>query len=292
MAVFDTPHPITATIAITAGDIRVEASERGDTVVEVRPTDAGNDLDVKAARQVRVDYTRGRLAVKEPTGPGRRFATPHGGGSVDVRIALPEDSHVRGGSAWAALCADGRLGEVRFEGVRSDIRLEHTGALRAVTVGGNVWVGRVVGHAEITTSFGDIRVGVIEGSAVIGNESGDTTIDEIIGDLRVGSTRGGVDIARAHADVEVKGAHGDVRIGEAGRGRIRLTTVSGAIAVGVREGSTAGFDVSTVSGRMRNLLDPVHGPGRAGEVVEIRARTFDGDVTISRSRAPLGRRGD
>ncbi|WP_424640543.1 DUF4097 family beta strand repeat-containing protein [Embleya sp. AB8] len=283
MAVFDTPRPITATIAITAGDIRIDASERGDTVVEVRATDAANDLDVKAAEQVRVDYARGRLSVKEPTGLGRRVGGSRGGGSVDVRIAVPEGSHVRGGSAWAALHADGRLGEVRFEGVRSDIRLEHTGPLRVAAVRGDISVGRVVGHAEITAHFGDVRVDLIEGSAVIGNENGDTTIGEITGDLRVGGTQGAVDIALPHADVEVKAAHGDVRIGEAARGRIRLTTVSGAIDIGIREGSAVGFDVSTVSGHVRNLLDVVDGPGHAREIVEIRARTFDGDVTIRRS---------
>ena len=40
MPTFDTPEPITATIDLAIGDVRISAGERGTTVVEVRPSDA------------------------------------------------------------------------------------------------------------------------------------------------------------------------------------------------------------------------------------------------------------
>ena len=40
MPTFDTPEPITATIDLAIGDVRISAGDRGTTVVEVQPSDA------------------------------------------------------------------------------------------------------------------------------------------------------------------------------------------------------------------------------------------------------------
>ena len=48
MPTFDTPEPISATVELTLGDVRISASERIDTVVGVEPSDASNDEDRKA----------------------------------------------------------------------------------------------------------------------------------------------------------------------------------------------------------------------------------------------------
>ena len=66
MSTFTTPAPISATVDIIFGDITVRASDRTDTVVEVRPVDPAWDLDVKAAEQVVVEFTDGKLQVKHP----------------------------------------------------------------------------------------------------------------------------------------------------------------------------------------------------------------------------------
>jgi hypothetical protein len=66
MPTFTTPAPISAAVDIIFGDITVRASERTDTVVEVRPVDPNWDLDVKAAAEVVVDFSHGRLQVKHP----------------------------------------------------------------------------------------------------------------------------------------------------------------------------------------------------------------------------------
>ena len=55
MPIFDTPAPISVTIEIGVGDIRVVASERADTVVDVQPSDGSKQSHVTAAEQTRVE---------------------------------------------------------------------------------------------------------------------------------------------------------------------------------------------------------------------------------------------
>ncbi|MEU0989193.1 MULTISPECIES: DUF4097 family beta strand repeat-containing protein [unclassified Streptomyces] len=284
MASFDTPEPITAVFEIGIGDIRLRASDRVDTVVEVRPTDSSKVSDVAAAKQVRVNFSRGKLQVKTDWRLLRRSsASPEEGGSVEVSVELPEGSQVRGGSAWAGLYAEGRLGECQFETVESDILLDQTGPLRLTAISGDITVARMTGHGEITKKSGTVRIGEIEGSAVIKNDHGANSVGEVTGTLRVTGANGDIDITRAYGGVEAKTASGCIRIGEVRRGLVLLTAASGDVEVGIREGSAVKYDVSTVFGTVHNELDSAEGPGDSVDVVEVRVRTFDGDVAIRRS---------
>jgi hypothetical protein len=49
MQKYDTPAPVTAVVDIPAGQIRLIATDRADTTVEVRPADPASRRDVKAA---------------------------------------------------------------------------------------------------------------------------------------------------------------------------------------------------------------------------------------------------
>ena len=106
MPTFDTPEPISVSLELGVGDIRIAASDRSDTVVEVRPSDPANKGDVSAAEQTRVEYADGRLVVKAPKG-WRQYSPRGGGESIDVEIALPAGSRLDGeaGVAAAALHA-------------------------------------------------------------------------------------------------------------------------------------------------------------------------------------------
>ena len=66
MPVFDTPEPISVTVELGVGDLRIVTGDRADTVVEVRPSDPAKKGDVTAAEQTRVEYTGGRLLIKAP----------------------------------------------------------------------------------------------------------------------------------------------------------------------------------------------------------------------------------
>ena len=47
MTTFQTPAPIAVTIEVLAGNVTVIATDRTDTVVEVRPADASKKADVR-----------------------------------------------------------------------------------------------------------------------------------------------------------------------------------------------------------------------------------------------------
>ena len=149
MPTFDTPEPISATIDLAVGYIRLTGSDRGDTVVEVRPSDGSREVDVRAAEQTRVEYASGRLLVRAPKQRG--LGVFGRAGSIDVAIELPAGSHVQGDAWVAAFHGVGRLGECRVKTSSGDIQLDHTGPLDLVTGAGAVLVERVVGDAQVST---------------------------------------------------------------------------------------------------------------------------------------------
>lgn len=279
MPTFDTPEPIDAVIEVVAGDVRITASQRTDTVVEVRPADPARELDVTAAAQIRVDYSRGTLVIKgpKPRGPWRRI------GSVDVSIELPTSSAVSASAAVVDLRGAGRLGECRVKIAAGQIRLEGTGPLHVSTAAGNVTVDHVAGDAEVVTGSGDVRIREVDGAAVIKNSNGASWIGEVSGDVRLNAANGGIVVDKALAAVDAKTANGNVRIGEVVRGSIGLQTAMGELEVGVREGTAAWLDVKSSFGTVRSSLTAADGPATSEETVEVHARTSFGDILIHRS---------
>src|SRR5688500_8770695 len=107
MPTFDTREPITATIDVVTGDVRISAGDVATTVVEVRPSDDTNKDDVRAAEQTRVEYANRQLVVKAPK---LRSWSPRGdAGSIDVTVELPAGSNLNGTAQMADFDADGRL---------------------------------------------------------------------------------------------------------------------------------------------------------------------------------------
>ncbi|WP_020670898.1 DUF4097 family beta strand repeat-containing protein [Amycolatopsis nigrescens] len=279
MPTFDTPEPIFVTLELSVGDARITASERSDTVVEVRPTDDFNDADVKATRQTRVEYASGKLLVKMP----KQRSLFGRAGSVDVRIELPSGSQLRGNAAVAAFHCDGTFGECRFKTSAGDVTVEETGPLYVHTAAGDVTVDRVAGHAEVTTGTGAVRIRAIDGTAVVKNSNGHTWVGEVTRDLRLSTANGDISVDSAQATVGAKTANGSIRIGEVVRGSVVLGTAVGELEVGIREGTAAWLDLSTQLGTVHNTMDSSGNPEQAAETVEVRARTSFGDIVIHRS---------
>jgi DUF4097 and DUF4098 domain-containing protein YvlB len=282
MPTFDTPEPISVTMDLVVSDARITASERADTVVEVRPSDESNERDVKAAEQTRVEYSDGKLLVKTPK-LHTYFSFSYRVGAIDVTIELPAGSHVHGDTSMGEFHCAGQLGDCGFKTGTGGIRLDHTGALRLNTGSGKITVNRVVGHAEVSTGSGEVRIREIDGTALIKSSNGDTWVGEVTGDLRSHAANGDISVDRAHAAVTAKTANGNVRIGEVVRGEVVLNTASGELEVGIREGTAAWLDVKSWSGRVHNSLDTSDGPDQSDETVKVRARTYSGDIVIRRS---------
>lgn len=245
MPKYETPEPVSVALELSVGDVLIAASDRADTVVEVRPSDETNESDVTAAQQVRVGYTDGMLRV---TGPkARTFDFSRKTRSVDVSIELPSGSRVS---------ADMQVGNFRSSGQ--------------------------AGSTEVTTRSGQVQIGAVEGTVVVKNSNGDTTIDAVTGDVRVRAANGNISVERAGADVDAKTSNGRIRLGEVARGLVVLETATGDLEIGIAEGSDARLDLNTGFGRVRNRLEDAVQPGETGETVEVRGRTAHGDIIINR----------
>jgi hypothetical protein len=280
MPTFDTPEPISATIDLGLGDLRITASDRADTVVDVRPSDPSNDEDVKVAELTRVEYSGGSLLIKAPK--LRQWRLRGGGSSIDVTLELPAGSSLHGALGSTDVQADGRLGDCRIKTGLGRIRLDETGTLNAKSGAGDISVERATGHAEITVGSGDVRAGELASSAVVKNSNGDTWIGNAVGDLRVKAANGSIAVDAAHASVVAKSANGDVRLSDVVRGSVVLETAIGDVEIGIREGTAAWLDVNASAGKVHNALEAAGAPEPSSETVEVRARTSVGTITIRR----------
>jgi DUF4097 and DUF4098 domain-containing protein YvlB len=280
MPTFDTPGPIPSTIDVPVGGVRISAGDRTTVVVDVRPSDASNGEDVKAAELTRVEYANGQLVVKAPK--VRSWLSRTGGGSIDVTIELPAGSNAHGTGQATDFDCDGRLGEARIRTGLGRIRLGEADVATLKSGIGDIEVDRVTGHADVDTGSGDVRLGELERTAVVKNANGDTWVGVAGGDVRVNAANGGIAVDVARASVVAKSANGDVRLGAVGRGSVVLETQLGDLEVGIPDGISAWLDVRAAAGRVHNALDAAERPGPDAETVEIRARTTAGNVVIRR----------
>jgi hypothetical protein len=285
MPTYDTPDAITVALELGVADVRLEASDRRTTVVDVRPTDAANPADVKEAERTTIGFANGTLTIRSSKGL-RQWAPWGGHGSIEVRIEAPSGSVLHGETGVADLVATGPLGEVRYRTGVGDVVLAHTGRAEVRCGMGAVTVEAIDGRAEIKTA-GAIRVGSIDGPAVIRNANGDSHVGEVVGDVRLHASNGAIVVDRARASLVAKSANGGIRIGEVAQGRVVAQTAMGPIEIGIAEGVPAWLDLSTKFGAVRNDLEDSERPAD-GDVVEVQASTSMGDITIRRPLAAEG----
>ncbi|WAL64655.1 DUF4097 family beta strand repeat-containing protein [Amycolatopsis cynarae] len=282
MPIFDTPSPISVTIELGAGRVEIVASDRTDTVVEVRPADPSDESDVKTARQTRVEYAGGTLLIAGPR--FRPFEFSRKNRSITVSIELPAGSRVQGEAQIGDLRVTGSLGECRFKSGIGHLQVDDCGPLRLNTGAGHVTVGAVAGDAEVTTGIGKVRIGPIDGSAAVKNSSGATDLAAVAGEAKIRSASGDIVIGHAGAGVEAKTASGGIQVREAESGSLNLRTAAGDIEIGIAEGVAAWLDLSTGHGRVHNTLDEVASEPRPSDrTVEVHAHTSFGDLTVRRA---------
>ena len=265
MPTFDTPQPITATLEIAAGAVRLVATARTDAVVEVRPRDESRAHDVRAAEQVRVDFSNGTLVVAS----NRGFSFPRRG-AVVVDVALPSGSRLQASVASASVTADGEYADCKLASSSGDLSVESVrGKIKADTASGDVAVALAMDSAAVSTASGDVSLGALRGAAKFRTASGA---------LRIGKLEG---------DLNAQSATGDVTITTAVKGNIAVQTSSGEVGLGIAEDTAAQLDLQTRSGSVRNHLQPSDGPAHGDETLTVRARTGSGDVVVARAIGPV-----
>lgn len=287
MPAFDTPEPISLAVDLGIGDIRIVASDRVDTVVDVQPSDPARKADVTAARQIRVEFANGTLLVKSQKGWRGLAWGDHG--SVDVTIEIPTGSSVRGRTGVTNLRATGRIGTCRYHTGVGDITVESAEVVELKAGAGDISVDEVAGSANIKTA-GAIAAGRIGGAAAVKNSNGDTWIGETLGEARVSAANGAIAIDRAMAGLVAKTANGDVRVGEVVSGSIVAQSAFGSLEVGVRDGVSAWLELATRFGHVRNDLEDTPRPGPGEGTVEVHAHTSMGDIHIRHAEPSTGKR--
>lgn len=279
MPIFTTPQPITAHIDVAAGSVRLVATERTDTVVEVRPFDESRPGDVKAAEQARVELVNDTLRVAVH----RRGLAWGRIGAVAVVIELPARSTLRAQLASAGLSTEGQLGHCRVDSASGDLDLDQTAALTVNTASGDVSVGRVTSGAKFSTASGAVSVRSLDGAASIRTASGPAVIGDLTGELTFESASAQVSVDTLRGFFRAATASGDITVGAAVQGSLALNTASGEVEIGIPEGTAAHLDLHTGSGSVRNRLEPSDGPRDGEGSVSVRARTASGDIAVRRS---------
>jgi DUF4097 and DUF4098 domain-containing protein YvlB len=265
MPTFQTPEPVTAVVEVVAGSVRLVATDRDDTVVEIRPRDPSRASDVRIAEQARVDFRNGRLAVSA----GRRIISVGRGGAVNIDIELPSRSRLQASSAFADIHADGLF---------TDCRL--------ASASGDMLVDSVEGNVKADTASGDIAVQNAQGTVSISTASGSATVGQLVGDLKFQAASGALTLGELRGNVKSRTASGAVSIATAVNGAISAHTSSGEVEVGIAAGTAARLDLLTGSGVVTNGLETTDGPADGDETLVVHARTGSGDIVVQRSSGP------
>jgi DUF4097 and DUF4098 domain-containing protein YvlB len=281
MPKFETPGPITATIEPGIGYVTIVASDRADTVVEVRPTNPDSASDVDAAQRTTVDFTGGTLTIKAPR--FRPFSRSDKTRSIGVTVELPTGSHVHGASGIGDLTATGRLGDVSYKTGVGHVQLDEVAGLSVTSASGNVVGKRITGKVTITTASGRLQLGELVDGGTLKNSNGATVVGTVRGPIKLRSANGDITVEAAADDVEAKTANGAIRVLDAERGSLTLETAMGEIEVGVPEGTAAWLDVKTKFGRVRNEMTASGAPPANADKVEVHASTAFGDIIVRRA---------
>ena len=280
MPTYQTPTPIDLAINLQVGSIEVIASNRADTVVTVSPTNPTKAVDRRGAEETKVEFDGERVTV---VGPRPRISWFGPSESIDVKVELPTGSRLTAESAVGAVRTVGRLGATRIKSSMGGVDIDTTGDLWLRSSHGNATLGTAEGGIEITTDFGQIRVGTVTGDATLKASHGSIAVEESGGDVDVKLSFGDLDIAKALASVAAKTAYGSIRLGEVSSGSIQVESGLGGVTIGVRPGVPAWLDLASKNGHVRNELVSDRAPDPSEQTVAVRARTELGDINIQRA---------
>ena len=251
--IFSTPEPPRLRINLPAGRVRIETAETTETRVELDGPQEDEALIELRGNDVVVDVERRKLLAR--------------GRSHELAIRAPHGAAIDVTTASADLEARGRFS-----------------AVEAKTASGDVAVHEVDGDASVKTASGDVVFQVVGGALDVNAASGDVVVKRIGGAGTIRCASGDVVVGEAENDLKVQTASGDQQVGSVAQGEVNLQSASGDIAVGIRRGSRLWVDATSMSGDMESELEISDTPSASdGPLVELRAASMSGDVTIKRA---------
>jgi DUF4097 and DUF4098 domain-containing protein YvlB len=261
---FETRGPVRVDVSLPAGDIEIVEAGQG---IEVELVARDPDLQ-ELVDNARIELRGDELVVDVPERKGWKFSFG-GGRGIHCRIACPDGSSLKARAKSADI-------EVTITLAEADI----------ATASGDVSVRNVTGNLSTKTASGDIDAGDVGGRVSANSASGDISVRSAGGDLHANTASGDMSFESADRDVRANSASGDISVEAVRRGDVAINSASGDVHVGIRRGSRAYLDCSTVSGDTHSELDLSDEPASAGPMVNVKARTVSGDIRITRASAP------
>ncbi|HJU36163.1 MAG TPA: DUF4097 family beta strand repeat-containing protein [Gaiellaceae bacterium] len=245
---FPTPQPAMLEVSIPSGDIEVETDATDETYVSV-------DGDERLLEHIEVHHNGDRVAVtlREKGKFGFSLGSLFGDGGLRVQVRAPHGSSVRIKTASADTELEGHFGALELNSASGDVRLR----------------GELVDNATIKTVSGDVELERVDG---------DLSVQCVSGDVRARAIAGSVD---------TKSVSGDIRLDALVSGKVRFTSVSGDIEIGIAPGSLLDVDAGSTSGDLTSEVplasEPPSEEGPAAPTVVLRGRTVSGDVRVFRA---------
>ena len=246
---FSTPGQVKLEIGIPSGDVDIETVE-GDTTAVQLEVRGGDAEELEQNAQIELHPRGDRFEVVVTAQRGKGLGLFRRNGEYRVRISAPHGTDVEAGLASADIEGRGRFGDVRVKSASGDVQFE-----------------QVEGEARVDIASGDVQVDRV-GTAKMNAASGDIRID------------------LAARGAEVNTASGDIDLRAVEAGEVKVNSASGDIEVGIAKGSRLWVEAQSLSGDTSSELDLESGTpieSDEGPLVELKARTLSGDISVKRA---------
>jgi hypothetical protein len=281
---FKTPGAVRLDIRNGAGEVRIDAgSSQDETQVRLEPL-RDNESSIEAVQTARVELHEradGQDVVIDVRGRSKWFR----GAEVLVAVTCPIEPALEIKTGSAEIEGRGLFKSVDVETGSGDVQFaDISGDAEVSAASGDVQISLVGGEARLNTASGDIQVSMIGGNGRVNSASGDVMIKTAGGRFEANSASGDIQVKEALSSVSANTASGDQQIGSVVQDSVNLRSASGDIRVGIKEGSRLYVDARSRSGDVTSEL-PVSDSPPEGDapLIELRANTMSGDITIHRA---------
>lgn len=275
---FDTPGAVRLDLELPSGGIEIDAIGGEATHVELEALNAEGEELIANAR-IEANERGESHEVRVLVGPALRsgwFISIGRGPQIRLHVTCPRNASVTARTKSADIVAHGELRKL-------DVK----------TASGDVHGDEIAEDVSIKTASGDVALDTVGGRTRIQTASGDVAMQHAAGDVTVQLVSGDLWLRDAGSSVHANTVSGDQRIEAVMEGVVEAHSVSGDVLIGVRRGSRVYVDANTISGSTSSELELGDAPAEAeesdeeGPLVEVRAKTVSGDVSIVRAPAPL-----